>query len=442
MTQCNTYFWLPEQGIELETCVDNDTTYNLNDLLCRYLGINEQLKQGSALSEDLRRQLEAKWESTRQAIKRILQNLYGRSGLESARCRVYQAGSIEPLSCNSWHGLKELLSTEINALYPQEVPIRAMNMNRLRDEKYSGSSKIVKIVERILKFSENPDYQNDLLGEKKESSELSALIDGILGANQLFIQRPEGWDIKAVEETEGSLQDLLKLLHDALLRKRDNPYVVNELRNKLVAEPYGLPACTLPLFSAVAIRHEVKRLRWGSTRESNFAKNLVDAFTENNRFTIRLFEFSKKQFAMLFITGKCLGLEQSEGQSSEEYATYCASKIREFINNKPEGVRNSNKLNLKTQELIKFLNTVGQSAQDLADFLIDLLWVKNHLPDRDIGAVIQAVQNLFDDFLKVENAKLLEIKQCWFKHFPDNPNERKVNVRQTAHPTLPLKIPG
>ncbi len=433
MTQCNIYFWLPEQGIESEKIVDNDTIFNLNDLLCRYLGINEQLKQGSALSEDLRRQLEAKWEGTRQAIKHMIQNLYGRTGLESAKCRVYQAGSIEPLSCNSWHGFKELLSTEINALYPLEVSIRAMNMNRLRDEKYSGSSKIVKIVERILKFSENPDYQNDLLGEKKESSELSALIDGILGANQLFIQRPEGWDIKAVEETEGSLKDLLKLLHDTLLRKRDNPYVVNELRNKLVAEPYGLPACTLPLFSAVAIRHEVKRLRWGSTRESNFAKNLVDAFTENSKLTIRRFEFSNKQLGMLFAVGKYFGLERSLEQSPEEYASYCASRLREEIKNKPDGVLNSNKLDIKTQELIKFLNTVGKSDQDLADFLIDLLEVKNHLPDCDIDAVIQAVQNLFDDFLKVENAKLLEIKQCWFKHFPNNPDERKSIISRLHH---------
>lgn len=425
MTKRSVYFWIPSQGIEAETKVENDTVFNLNDLLCRYLAINEQLKQGSALSEDLRRQLEAKWESNRQAIKQVLQNLYGRSGLESAKCQVYQAGSIEPLPCNSWHGFKELLGAEINSLYPLEVPIRAMNMNALCDERYSGSTKIVKLVERILEFDENPAYQNDLLGEQKETSEPSALIDGILGANQLFIQRPNGWDIKEVNETEGNLKDLLQLLHDTFLRKRDNPYAVCELRNKLVAEPYGLPACTLPLFSAVAIRHEMKRLRWGSTRETSFAKNLVDAFTENNKLTIRLFEFSRKQFAMLFITGKCMGLEQSEGQSSEEYAARCASKLREFVNSKPEGVKNSNKLDIKTQELIRFLNTVGQSTQDLADFLINLLNVKNHLPDHNVTAVIHAIQDLFDDFLRVENAKLLEIKQSWYKHFPEGPDERK-----------------
>jgi len=430
MAKRNIYFWIPVQGIEIETVVDNDTTLNLNDLFCRYLAINEQLKQGSALSEDLRRQLDAKWESNRQAIKKILLTLYGRSGLETAKCQIYQAGSVEPLSCNSWHGFKELLYAEINELYSQEVPIRAMNMNILRDEKYSGSTKIVKLVERILKFEENPDYQTDLLGEQRETSEPAALTDGILGANQLFIQRSNGWDIKLVEETEGNLKDLLKLLHDTFLRKRENPYQVNELRNKLVSEPYGLPACTLPLFAAVAIRHEVKRLRWGSTNESNFSKNLVKAFTENSGLTIRLFEFSKKQSEMLCITGKCLGFEQIEGQSSEEYASFCATKFREFINNKPEGVRNSNKLDLKTQSLIKFLGKVGQSAQDLADFLIDLLGVNNFLPDKDVSAIVCAIQGLLDDFLKVEDANLLEIKQAWHNHFPRNAEEKSLIINR------------
>jgi len=218
----------------------------------------------------------------------------------------------------------------------------------------------------------------------------------------------------------------LQLLHNIFLKKRDTPYVVSDLRNMLVAAPYGLPACTLPILTAVAIRHETKRLRWGSTKETNFAKNLVDAFTEDSKLTIRLFEFSKKQLAMLFITGKCLRVEQIEGQSPDEYAAKSASKLREFVNSKPEGVKNSNKLSPSSQSLIKFINTIGQSTQDLADFLIELLDVKAFLPDNDVKAVMVAVQSLFDDFLKVEDAKLLEIKQCWFKYFPN-----KADVKQS-----------
>lgn len=418
MAKTNVFFWIPIQGIESETYVENETNYRLNELMCRYLAINEQLKQGAALSEDLRRQLEAKWESNRQAIKKMLQMLYGRLGLESGRSQVYRAGTTEALSCHSWHGFKEYLAQFVSGHYPNELPIRAMNMNVLRDEKYTGSKKIVKIVERILEFDENPIYQTDLLGES-ETSEPAALTDGVLGANHLFIESPNGWAIRKVDETEGKLKEVLKLLHDNFLRKRDNPYQISELRKKLIAEPYGIPACTLPMFSAVAIRHEVKRLRWGSTgNETKFSANLVNSFKENSRLTIRLFEFGRKQFAMLFLMGPFLGLEQDEEQTNEEYALSCASKFKNFIKSKPEGVKASNKLNFKTQELLKFIDIPGKSAQDLADFLIELLAVKNDLPDKNVTKIISSIQAVIDDFTKVEDAKLYEIKQYWDKVFP------------------------
>jgi len=442
MAKTNVFFWIPIQGIESETSVENETNYRLNDLMCRYLAINEQLKQGSALSEDLRRQLEAKWESNRQAIKQMLQILYGRSGLDSGQSQVYRAGTTEALSCKSWHGFKEYLSQFVSNLYPSELPIRAMNMNVLRDEKYTGSKKIVKIVARILEFDENPIYQTDLLGES-ETSELAALTDGVLGANHLFIESPNGWAIRKVDETEGILKDVLKLLHDSFLRKRDNPYSISELRKKLIAEPYGLPACSLPMFAAVAIRHEVKRLRWGSARsETKFAANLVNSFKDNSSLTIRLFEFGKKQFAMLFIMGRCLGVEKEEEQTNEEYALVCASKLKEFIRNKPKGVKTSNKLSFKTQELVKYIDLPGNSAQDLADFLMELLTVKNDLPEKNIPKVISAIQAVMDDFTKVEDAKLYEIKHFWDEVFPEEKSQRDTiisRLRQiSTHPAIQL----
>ena len=437
MAQKNVYFWMPVQGIEAQVHEENGASYRLNDLMCRYLAINEQLRQGTALSEDLRRQLEAKWESNRQAIKRILQVLYGRAGLKSAQCQVFKAGSTEALACHSWHGFRAYLADEVNSLYTKELPIRAMNMNVLRDEKYTGSAKIVKLVERILEFDDNPTYQTDLLGEVKETSEPSALIDGILGVNKLFIQRSNGWGIRSVEETQGVLKEVLKLLHDTFLRKRENPYAVSALRKKLIAAPYGLPACTLALFAAVAIRHEVKRLRWGSAKnESNFAKNLVEAFTENSQLTIRLFEFGKKQFAMLFLLGQSLGIEKDEEQPNEEYATVCVAKFRELIRGKPDGVKQSNQLDFKTQKLVRFLELPGKSTQDLADFLIDLLELKNDLPDANVTKVFAAIKVLLDDFLKVEDAKLHEIKLCWDKVFPVSSSERDVIMSRLQH------IPG
>lgn len=426
MPSANHFFWIPVLGIQSETTIENDISFKFNDLLCRYLAINVQLKS-SASSENVKKQLEAKWESNRQAIKQLLQKFYGRSGLNSAKCQIYQAGSSELLSCESWHGFKELLAVDVAATYPQEITIRAMNMNGLRNEKYTGYKKIINIVERILKFDENPSYQKDLLGFT-DTSEEGSLIDGVLGANQLFIERSGGWDIKLITETEGHLKTVLKLLHDSLLRKnRKDAYVVSELRKKLMAAPYGIPACTLPIFTAIAIRQEVKRLRWVGS-DNSFSKNLTLAFKEGSKLKIRLSEFGGKQFAMLFLMGKSLGIEKDEALTNEEYATVCAAKLRKFVNTKPEGVKASNQLDFKTQKLVAFLNTVGKSAQELADFLIDILDVKKDLPSHDVSKVIAAVQALFNDFLKVEDAKLHEIKLCWDDAFPVNKDEKQTIV--------------
>jgi len=299
------------------------------------------------------------------------------------------------------------------------VPILAMNMNVLRDEKYCGSAKVLKIVERIIEFDENPTYQTDLLGESRDTSEISGLVDGILGANQLFTKRATiECDIKKVDETSGVLNALLKTIHDNLLRKRENPYPVVELRKKLISEPYGIPACTLPIFAAIAIRHEVKRLRWGSTNEKNFSKNLVSAFEADSKLTIKLNEFGDKQFAILFIFGQCLGVVREDGIANEDYAPLCATKIREFVKSKPPGIKTSNSLAANTKQLVAFISKVAQSNQDLADFLIELLDVKSDLPHANVTNVIAKIKNLLDDFIKVENAKLHEIKKCWAINYP------------------------
>ena len=121
---------------------------------------------------------------------------------------------------------------------------------------------------------------------------------------------------------------------------------------------------------------------------------------------------------MLFIAGRCLGLKNAEDQSNDDYAQTCAASIREFVVNQPVGVKASNKLSVKTQQLVTFCNRVGQSAQDLADFLIELLDSKNDLPDSNVQKVIEALQDLFNDFIRVQDAKLHELKTNWEGIYP------------------------
>ncbi len=380
--------------------------------MCRYLSIELLLKEKTA-TDDLRRQLQAKLERTRQDLLNLFKIFYGRDGLTSGKSELWQAGTAQALNCKSWNEFKNLLAKQINEVYPNEIPIRANNMNELNDEKYTGSRKVQKIVDCILEFETNPTYQTDLLGEDKETSEPSALIDGILGANDLFIQRHP---IKSIEETDGKLKDVLTLMRDTLVRKRENPYLISKLRDELISPPYGIPSCNLAIFAAIAIRDKVKQLRFGSTgNETDFATNLNNAFEKGSKITIRVFDFSNKQLNALILVGKYFKLVNSAGKSSEEYAIESANHLRRFV---------TSQLLDKTKELVKFFHAIAKSPQEIADKLLDLIGNDSNE---------QALHELFNDFERVENVNRHDIKQTLQKVIPKNIEEKAQLVARLNH---------
>lgn len=401
MPVTNLYFWLPRSGIRAESVTIEGRHVGLSELLGRYLAIDYLQKQ-AGISDDFRRQLTAKGEKNRQQLLSILKTLFGREGLQNGKSQILKAGNANALDCQSWHDLRHHLSEVVAQTYPHEISIRAMNMNRLAHEKYTGSQIVKDIVERVLHFEDNPTYQTDLLGEN-ESSQAAALIDGILGANHLFEHRANGWNIKKIDETTGNVHAILKLIHDALLskRNRDNPYFLSKLRAELIAPPYGIPACNLAILAAVAIRHETKRLRW-SGKETDFAQNLTDAFKADSKLSLRLFEFSPKQVDVLNAVGDYFSLIPEFNQTREEFAQQCCFQLRDFVKGQSEAVKHSRQLSEKTQRLVKFFDLVGKSQQDTAEFLIEL-----------VGTEFGLLNVMLDDFTKVEDAKRFEIEQSW-----------------------------
>jgi energy-coupling factor transporter ATP-binding protein EcfA2 len=430
----NIYFWLPWAGTHAESITVDGKEFKLNGLLCRYLALEQLLKQKTT-TEELRRQLTAKWEKNRQQILTVLQILFGRDGLQCGKSQIFKAGTSDALDYKSWHDFRHYLGEVVQASYPSEVPIRAMNMNRLTDEK--GRRNKLDIVDRIIKFDDNPDYRTDLLGEPKESSELSALIDGILGANNLFIQRSSGWDLKTIDETQGNIGAVLTLINSTLLRKREQPYLVKKLRDELIAPPYGIPACNLAIFAAVAVRHDVKRLRWVGSKETDFAKDLNEAFEPNSKLTIRLSDFSQKQSTMLVAVGHYFSIERISDQSVVEYSTQCSYRLRDFVKNQSEVVRQSRQLQDKTQKLVKFFDQVGKLPQDTADFLIELCDFKTI---ESVTAVAgPTLKIIFDDFSKVEDAKRYDIESSWQDFLVQiDPNKADLIVRLTHERATPL----
>ncbi|MCK5354653.1 MAG: hypothetical protein KAJ63_06010, partial [Methyloprofundus sp.] len=108
----NLYFWLPLAGIRGEAVTNNGKQFKLDGLLCRYLALELLLKEKTA-TEELRRQLEAKWEKNRQGCLDVLQRLFGRESLENGKSQILKAGESSALACKTWHGLRQQLASDI-----------------------------------------------------------------------------------------------------------------------------------------------------------------------------------------------------------------------------------------------------------------------------------------------------------------------------------------
>lgn len=412
MTTDTVYFWLPLCGISAESVNIEGTLYKLGTLLCRYLALEFLLKQKTN-SDELCRQLTAKGEKVRQEALNILCTLFGRDGLKAGKSQIFKAGSLEPIPCGSWYELRHELAKSIQNMYPQEVPIRANNMNKLSDESYTGRQIVLDIVQRILSFTDNEAFKNDLLGHK-ETSEPAAIIDGVLGANNLFIQRATGWDIKKIDETTGHTHTLLKHIHDTLLRKRESEYEVRKLREGLIKPPYGIPACNLAILTAVAMRSDVKKLRWvGSNKETEFAKNLSNAFNENSELKLRLLSFNPKQLVILGAISDYFGMEKTAEQSGDEFAADCAFKLRDFVKVQPDELKKSRSLQEKTQELVKFFNNPFKTQQEIADYVIELLGIERESLTETSNKINSLLKILLDDFAEVADARRYELEQSW-----------------------------
>lgn len=393
------YFWVPNQGIGQT---------GLLEKLQRYLAIQALMNEESS-GEGLKRQLQAKWERNRQDLVDILGELFGRKGLEDGKSVILRAGDPTPLSCKSWHQFRADLAKSVQSEYPKEIHVRNMNLNKVSDEDYVGRKILIDIIQKILDYADNPAYQNDLLGEK-ETSESAAIVDGVLGANELFIRRAGGWDIKSAEETDGALREILGLIHGEFLKRRTEAFKTINLRKLLLSPPYGLPPVSHALFAAVALRHEQKRIAWqGSARNKPFAVNLANAFAKDSTYEIRLEDFTTHQKWILTLLGLNL---------PESFRTYepkqAASNLYGFIKTLPDAVKSSKKLSEHARKLLEELAQENKTAHQVANILLAISPAKAEFSKAkrfdECESTTRFLAELFETFLIAKNANYHELK--------------------------------
>ncbi|MBV5275044.1 MAG: hypothetical protein JZU52_15840 [Lamprocystis purpurea] len=392
-----TYLWIPKRGLA-----------ELIEPLRRYLVIDRLLQQQAA-GEGLARRLRNEWDKTRRLLHREIKERLGRIALERGDTVIKRLGDPdEVVDVTSWHSFTEYLTTRVQARYPKEVKVRTMNVNRLYNPENYKIKRTEKLIHGILHFDEQAaNLRSDLFGEN-DGSEVAALIDGTLGtySNALLIERADGWHLKTPSEADGSVGDLLSLIHDTVLDKRRKICELSLLRSALIAPPYGLPTAVMPIFTAVAIRKDATRLKWVN-QSGAFESLLWDAFTHGSAMKLRFDTFKAAQLQVLNALHHVLRMAPPISSDLDEQARETIAGLRSYYGGLPDAVRVSGKLTEIARSLLQKLKQPGLDSQDIADCLLGIS--KGAKDDEEIRAVLRELFDSIDSIKDERTAAVLQV---------------------------------
>ncbi|WP_295454023.1 hypothetical protein [uncultured Thiodictyon sp.] len=418
-----TYVWIPRRGLA-----------ELVEPLRRYIVIRKLLQQQAA-SEGLARRLRNERDKTRRQLREQIKERLGRIALERGDVAIRRLGDPdESINVTSWHGFSDYLAVQVHALYPKEVKVRTMNVNRLYNVDNYKIKRTEKLLQGILNFDDQPIHlRTDLFGEN-DGSELAALIDGTLGiySNGILIARAGGWDLKTPKETDGPLRELLSLIQDTLLDKKRKSCELSELRAKLIAPPFGLPTAVMPIFTAVAIRKDAHRLKWVN-QKGTFESLLWDAFSKGSNLKLRFDTFKPGQLQVLSALHQVILIAPSAAVDMEEQARETVTGLRSYYSGLPDAVKGSPKLSDPVRSLFQKLKQPGVDAQDVADCLMSL--TKNAVDGEETCAVLRG---LFDSIETIKDERVATVRQVITPAMQDPGQKQRIidTIKRQGKPIL------
>lgn len=352
---------------------------SVDQLARRYLGMSALLAQSH--NDATKTRLNAKFEGIRTDLKASFGRLYGRDGLREKTTKVIQQGEATAIEVGSWHGFAARVKQIVDATYVDEVAVRAPQRfyNVLGGDGIPNAKTNTDIVDAILQFKAGA--ADDLLGEV-ETSERAAIIDGVLGANNMFIRRAIGWDFKTLDELNGNVKGVVEEVRKHLFRRRERSCSLYDLRRVFEAAPYGIPACALPLLIAYAVREDLGRLTW--TQSGSAAKNICEGMV-NERIGVRFADFTGHQLNVLEVVRHALD-EVNETKfawllAEQEAARQAVEQLRDWIRMIPEPILKSPKLDKRLREIADAFKGVALSTHEVVDRLVAAVD-----PHRELGA--------------------------------------------------------
>jgi hypothetical protein len=409
----------------------------------RYLGLTNLLSQSH--NEGTRMRLLAKFEGVRAELLAAFGYLYGREGIRRSTTRIIHQGQSTAVTVDSWSAFRTSMQSILDQVYCKELAVRAPQKKRNvhGDSASAGARETLDIVEHILEFATNDAYQNSLLGFA-EGGEPGAVVDGVLGANSLFIERPNGCDLKRPEEVQGSVKDVVDLVREKLLRRREKPYQLVELAKELSAEPYGLPVGAIPIFIAFALQRDVEKLVWPAGGSA--AKNICEGVTDS-RIGVRFGDFTTYQLNVLNVLRN--GLDKIGGEATEwdrnphDAGRQAIDALRAFVKAIPADILKSAKLDKRLRELSETTKVVAITPHEIVEKLAALIDGTKQLqganPAYEVSAAARALLvDILSDARRVEDETRFEIIKLFRSVIPSGDSQSEwndflVQLRQVNH---------
>jgi hypothetical protein len=358
--QNNVFYWISQAEPQ-----------DIDQLVRRYLGITMLLTQSH--NDATKTRLTAKFEAVRNSLKASFGRLYGREGLREKSTRVIHEGVASPVEVSSWHAFGARLKQIVDATYSGEIAVRAPQDGRniLGEHGGADSKATYDIVDAILKFQGKS--ADDLLGFS-ETSPQASIIDGVLGANAMFIKRAGGWDLKAIDELDGNIKTVVEEIRSLLFKRRERAYPVYDLRRHLESARFGIPAGAIPLLVAYAVRNELGRLTWNTNASA--AKNICEGVI-SSKIGVRFSDFSGHQLNVLEVVRHVLDriseTKFSWASGKQESARQAVGHLHELIKLVPEPVFKSNKLDQRFRHIADAFKGVAISTHAIVDRLASII---------------------------------------------------------------------
>jgi len=429
------YYWIPMQGVDEVKLKIEGNDKSINELLHEYLAV-DSLLNGKTLPEAIRSQLIAKVELLNRSINKIVSSLFGKLGFANNSSIVIKSGDTDPVAnITSWHELKNHLEKTCHKLYSKDIPVRYMKMNYLLKNKDIGNEHpnapvIATVTQRILDFSSHPAYKTEFLGEERQTSSESGVINGVLGrySNDLFIERPE-LDFKSIEELNGNIQEILTLIRKKIIKRRDKPFDILSMEKYLTCAPYGIPSCVIPILIALAIRTEQNKVKF-LHKEKSDGIALARCFMNSKPIRSRVVEFTTKQVSVLSLYGQVLrelGLEGGELRVNylpeQVLAEGFTKKIKQWFNELSQATINSKHLSEGAKNIAKSFVSVGVTNQDLAEKTSEVLDIKGNFISDNVDSYIESLVVFCKEFSLLENIKKQSLLDCWQQNVPSDTND-------------------